>query len=148
MRVGEAAKEAGVNVETLRYYERRGLLPEPSRRSSGYRDYESDSIQLIRFIRHSQDLGFTLREIGELIALRDNRSRRGAEVRALAMAKLTDIDTKIRRLGAMKLALEQLVESCHCNGSAWECPIIESLDDGSATKKTTIRGSNHGTTHD
>lgn len=148
MRVGEVAKEAAVNIETVRYYERRGLLPEPSRRSSGYRDYASDTIQLIRFIRHSQDLGFTLREIEELIALRDNRSRRGAEVRALAMAKLTDIDTKIRRLGAMKLALEQLVESCHCNGPAWECPIIESLDDGSVTKKTTIRGSNHGTTHD
>ncbi len=148
MRAGEVAKEAGVNVETLRYYERRGLLPEPSRRPSGYRDYAPDSVDLIHFIRHSQDLGFTLREIEELIELRHSRSRSGGEVRALAAAKLTDIETKIRRLGAMKLALEQLVESCRCNGPAWECPIIESLDDGSATKKAIIRGSNHGTTHD
>jgi MerR family mercuric resistance operon transcriptional regulator len=128
MRIGEVAAEAGVNIQTLRYYERLGLLPEPQRRSSGYRAYDHDTVRLVRFIKRAQELGFTLREIAELIDLRQS-PRRGAEVRALAAAKVEDIERKMRQLGAMRTALGGLVQACDCEGGAPMCPIIEALDD-------------------
>jgi MerR family mercuric resistance operon transcriptional regulator len=128
MRIGEVAAEAGVNIQTVRYYERLGLLPEPQRRSSGYRAYDHDTVRLVRFIKRAQELGFTLREIAELIDLRQS-PRRGAEVRALAAAKVEDIERKMRQLGAMRTALGGLVQACDCEGGAPMCPIIEALDD-------------------
>jgi len=88
MRIGKASREAGVNVQTLRYYERRGLLPKTSRLASGYREYDSATVGLVRFIRSAQALGFTLSEIGELIALRGNRSQSDEDVRRLATQKI------------------------------------------------------------
>jgi Hg(II)-responsive transcriptional regulator len=128
MRIGEAAARASVNIQTLRYYERRGLLPEPQRGSSGYRAYDPATVRLVRFIKRAQELGFTLREIEDLIELRQS-PRRGAEVRALAAAKVSDIDHRIRLLRAMRSALGGLVEACECEGGAPTCPIIEALDD-------------------
>ncbi|MBA3759122.1 MAG: MerR family transcriptional regulator [Gemmatimonadales bacterium] len=131
MRIGEVAAGAGVNIQTLRYYERRGLLPRPRRHGSGYREYEPDTIRLVRFIKRAQELGFTLNEIADLIRLRQNDRRRSTQVRALATAKLEDIELKIHRLGAMRQALQVLVEECACEGRAPACPIIEALDDSS-----------------
>ena len=104
MRIGEAAAQAGVNIQTLRYYERRGLLPEPERGNSGYRAYDPEAISLVRFIKRAQELGFTIREIEDLIELRQT-PRRGAEVRAVAAAKVDDIERRIRHLGPLTLVL-------------------------------------------
>ena len=131
MQIGEVAAGAGVNIQTLRYYERRGLLPNPKRRGSGYREYEPETVQLVRFIKRAQELGFTLSEITELIQLRKIDPRRTTKVRALATAKLVDIEQKVRRLGAMWQALWGLVEECACEGKAAACPIIEALNDPS-----------------
>jgi len=128
MRIGKVAAQAGVNIQTLRYYERRGLLPEPDRGNSGYRDYGPDTVRLLRFIKRAQELGFTLREIEDLIELRQS-PRRGAEVRALAASKVEDIQRRIRHLKAMRKALGGLVEACDCEGGTLTCPIIEALDD-------------------
>ena len=128
MRIGKVAAAAGVNIQTLRYYERRGLLPEPARSNSGYRAYDPDTVRLVRFIKRAQELGFTLREVEDLIELRQS-PRRGAEVRALAAAKVSDIEHRIQQLRAMRSALGGLVEACDCEGGAPTCPIIEALDE-------------------
>jgi Hg(II)-responsive transcriptional regulator len=130
IRIGEVAQRAEVNVQTLRYYERRGLLPAPRRRPSGYREYPLDTVRLVRFIKRAQELGFTLVDIQELIDLRQNHTQSRAQVRALAAAKVTDIAARVRRLNAMRRALEELVNACSCDGASRECPIIEALDDG------------------
>ena len=131
MRIGEVAARAGVGIQTLRYYERRGLLPRAHRHASGYREYETLTVRLVRFIKRAQELGFTLQEISDLIRLRENDRRRSSEVRALATAKLEDIELKINRLSAMRRALRVLVEECACEVSAPSCPIIEVLDNSS-----------------
>lgn len=130
LRTGEVAAQAGVNVQTLRYYERRGLLREPERRPSGYREYPADAVRLIRFIKRAQEIGFTLTEIEDLLRLRDDQESACAEVRSAAEAKIGDIEQKIRHLRAMKRALEVLVASCQTEGSPRHCPILEALDDG------------------
>ncbi len=129
IRIGEAAARAGVNIQTLRYYERRGLLSKPTRSRSGYRLYTADMVRLIRFIKRAQDLGFTLREVAELIQLRQQPRRNVVRVRALAAAKIASVSEKVRRLTAMQQALESITEACLCQGSKLECPIIEALDD-------------------
>jgi len=129
LRTGEVARAAGVNVETLRYYERRGILKEPRRRPSGYREYPSDTVQVVRFIKRAQELGFRLDVIEELLALRDNDARACAEVRRAAVDKLDEIEAKLRALRAMKRALGKLVASCDENAPARVCPILEALDD-------------------
>ncbi len=129
LKTGEVAAKAGVNVQTLRYYERRGLLKEPERRSSGYREYEPDAVRLVRFIKRSQELGFTLKEIEELLRFREDRRASCADVRAAAQAKIEDIERKVENLRAMKRALAVLVKSCSSEGSTRECPILEALDD-------------------
>jgi Hg(II)-responsive transcriptional regulator len=131
MRIGEVAQRAGVNIQTLRYYERRGLLPAPVRRASGYREYGPDTVSLVRFIKGAQELGFTLREVGELIELGENGGRSFLEVRALATAKIADIHLRMRRLAAMKQALEELVQVCRTTGSTGHCPIIEAMEEAS-----------------
>jgi len=131
---GEVARQAGVNVETLRYYERRGLLKEPRRRPSGYREYPVEAVQVVRFIKRAQELGFTLKECQELPLLRDDSGGACSDVRAAAMAKLDTVANKIRDLKRIKKALNTLVKSCDAQGSTRECPILESLEGG--PKKT------------
>src|SRR5262249_4860828 len=122
LKTGQVAAKAGVNVQTLRYYERRGLLKEPERRSSGYREYEPDAVRLVRFIKRAQELGFTLKEIEELLQFREDRRSSCAAVRAAAQAKIEDIERKVESLRAMKRALAVLVDSCARDGSMRECP--------------------------
>jgi len=97
----EVAKQGGVNLETVRYYERRGLLPKPPRNATGYRAFEPDAVRRLRFIRHAQALGFSLHEIKDLLALRVKAGVSSADVRRRAEAKLVDIDEKLKTLGAM-----------------------------------------------
>ena len=127
MRIGAAAEQAGVNVQTLRYYERRGLLPQPPRRESGYREFPDDAVRVVRFIKRAQDLGFTLDEVEELLTLRNDKRRDRARVRAVAEHRIREIDQKIAELQAMKRALGHLVHCCR-DGTTLECPIIEALD--------------------
>jgi DNA-binding transcriptional MerR regulator len=127
MRIGELAAQSGVGIQTLRYYERRGLISEPARRPSGYRDYSPDALRIIRLIKWAQRLGFTLDEIKEIITLIESRAQSGA-VRAHAAAKVQDIDERIRNLQSMRGALQSLVD-CFCEG---KCPIISAALDGEA----------------
>ena len=121
-------REAGVNAQTLRYYERRGLLPRPPRRGSGYREYPADAVRIVRFIKKAQELGFSLDEVEELVRLRGVRRGERHRVRVIAERKIGDIDQKIAQLQSMRAALTHLVEDCQQGGSAG-CPIIEALGD-------------------
>lgn len=129
LRTGEVAARAGVNIQTLRYYERRGLLEVPERRASGYREYPTDAVRIIRFIKRAQGLGFTLTEVEELLRMRSDQTARCSEVRVAAQAKIDDIDRKLKSLRAMKRALGVLVSTCRNDASARECPILEALDE-------------------
>ena len=127
--IGELARRSGVNLETVRYYERRRLLPKPARSASGYRMFPPELVRRIRFIKHAQALGFTLGEIKELLSLRVDPGTTCAEVRARAKAKTADIEHKIRALEAMRNVLDRLAARCSGRGPASECPILESLDE-------------------
>lgn len=132
MQTSEVATRAGVNVQTLRYYERRGLLGRPPRTASGYRQYPDDAVRIVRFVKRAQDLGFTLDEVEQLLRLRRVHPSRRVEVRALATAKIADIDTRIEQLTAMRTALGGMLSAC-CGDGALECPILEALEeDGGA----------------
>lgn len=135
MRIGEVAIAAGCNIQTLRYYERRGLLRPPTRTQSGYRDYPAETVQIIRFIKRAQELGFTLEEIRELLRLRRRDSRRRNEVRSIAEAKMRDVEMKIARLHSMHRALDGLVRACACRDASLECPILEALNDAEEREK-------------
>src|SRR5438270_7125070 len=126
--IGHLAREAGINLETVRYYERRGLLPKPPRSASGYRLFPADAAQRLRFIRRTQELGFSLKEIRELLALRVSQRKTSAEVRKRAEAKIADIEGKIKSLELMRKSLRKLTNSCDGCGPIAECPILESLD--------------------
>jgi Hg(II)-responsive transcriptional regulator len=137
MTIGQLAKRAGVGVETIRFYEREGLIDKPPRRASGYRQYPPETVDQLRFIRRAKELGFTLREIKELMSLRDGGGRRRDEVLKIAEARIRDIDQKLARLQAMRTALSRLVESC-ARGRRPTCPILEALndaEDGPGTKR-------------
>ncbi len=134
MRIVAAAEQVGVNVQTLRYYERRGLLPKLPRRQSGYREFPDDAVRVVRFVKRAQDLGFTLDEIEELLRLRSDRGRDRARIRGVAERRVLQIDQKIGELQAMKKALTHLVHCCR-EGSTLECPIIEALDGAPSAKR-------------
>lgn len=127
MWITETAKEAGVNTQTLRYYERRGLLPKPPRRRSGYREYSGDAVRIVRFIKRAQELGFSLEEVDQLVRMRGVRRHDRHRVRAIAERKIEEIEQKIAHLQSMRSALRQLVDACHRGGAA-ECPIIDALN--------------------
>jgi MerR family transcriptional regulator, mercuric resistance operon regulatory protein len=130
MRIGEVASRAGVNIETLRYYERRGLLPEPDREASGYRRYQDESVRVVRFIKRAQELGFSLADIEELLRLADGGPASCREVRELAAAKIAEVERRIESLEAMRRSLVALVKTCHRRApSSRECPLIESIEE-------------------
>lgn len=127
MQIGDLAKKAGVNVQTVRYYERRGLLPEPDRKPSGYRIYGKEDVLRLRFILRAKALGFTLTEIEELLGLRVDPRRTAEDVRRHAEEKIADVEEKIRDLRDMRRALRQLVESCEAHGSTDECALMHAI---------------------
>jgi Hg(II)-responsive transcriptional regulator len=126
--IGKLAQRAQVNVQTIRYYERRRLLPEPERTASNYRVYAEDTVLRVRFIKRAQDLGFTLNEIKELLELRASPRSCCKDVRARSEAKIHDIDEKVRSLEAMRKALSKLVSACSGQGPVTDCPILETLE--------------------
>ena len=128
LKIGEVAVRVGVNLQTIRYYEREKLLPEPPRLASGYRVYPDHTVRRVRFIKRAQEIGFTLAEIRELLAIRIDADRDSAEVRSLAKAKITDIEKKIQTLQRMKQVLGRITERCSGCGPTSECPILESID--------------------
>jgi MerR family transcriptional regulator, mercuric resistance operon regulatory protein len=123
MTIGRLAREAGVSIETVRYYQRRGLLPTPRKPPGGTRRYSTDALARLQFIRRAQELGFTLREIVELLKLGDGSC---ADTRAIAEYRLADIETRIRDLKSMSATLGQLIHTCRA-GDSPPCPIIASL---------------------
>ncbi|RMD82376.1 MAG: heavy metal-responsive transcriptional regulator [Candidatus Dadabacteria bacterium] len=128
LRIGELAKRAGVNLQTIYYYERRGLLPAPPRVGGNYRAYPPEAVARVRFIRRAQQLGFTLSEIEELLSLRARPRARCREVYQRAERKLVQIDEKIRALRAMRKALVSLMSQCQGKAPASECPILDALE--------------------
>jgi MerR family mercuric resistance operon transcriptional regulator len=128
MTIGQLAREAGVNVQTVRYYERRRLLPAPARRASGYRAFDAAALARLRFIRRAQELGFTLAEIAELLELRLDPHTTAADVKARASRKIADVDRKLRDLERIRDALTHLAGSCRGGrGPTGECPLVEAL---------------------
>jgi MerR family mercuric resistance operon transcriptional regulator len=126
--IGEVAERARVHIETLRYYERRGLVASPPRSIANYRLYPEDAVRRVRFIKRAQELGFTLKEIKGLLSLRVAPKVGCAEVRAHAEVNIKDIDEKIGLLTAMKSVLGKLVAECAGEGPLTDCPILESLE--------------------
>jgi len=127
--IGKVAKQAEVNIETIRYYEWRGLIPRPPRRESGYRQYPRDTVTRIQFIKRAKELGFSLREILELLSLKlrlDPNTTCG-DVKKRAEIKIADIEEKIRTLQGMKRALITLTMECKGSAPVSECPILEAL---------------------
>lgn len=127
--IGELARAAEVGVETIRFYERKGLVPEPPRRRSGYRQYPPQAVQRVRFIRRAKELGFTLREIQELLSFRVDSETACADVLALARAKIEDIEARMAELDRMKRVLERLARTCRGSGASSDCAILDLLED-------------------
>lgn len=127
--IGKVARQAGVGVETVRFYEREGVIDEPPRRMSGYRQYPPETVARIRFVRRAKELGFTLKEIKELLLLRASPDSRCADVRERALAKVQDIQQRVRDLQKMEKALKRLMAACSGRGPLTECPILEALED-------------------
>ncbi len=126
--IGRLASKAGVNLETVRFYERKGLLPRPPRSASGYRLFPAEAERRLKFIRRAQELGFSLAEIAELLSLRVSRHTTSEEIRARAEAKITDIEAKMRSLDSIRKTLRKLTRVCDGCGPVARCPILESLD--------------------
>lgn len=128
--IGQVAKAADVNIETLRYYEREGLLPEPPRTAAGYRQYTTDAVRRVRFMKRAQALGFTLAEISRLLELRAEGGTACEEVVVDATGAIGRIDDKIAELQRMRAALGTLVDACHERRRLAGCPILEALEEG------------------
>jgi len=126
--IGQVAKHSGIGIETVRFYERKGLVEEPPRTDSGYRQYPEDVVARIRFIRRAKELGFKLKEIAELLSLRVDPDTTCVDVRKQTDLKIADVEDKIRVLQGIKTALKKLAASCVGTGPTSECPILEALD--------------------
>jgi MerR family mercuric resistance operon transcriptional regulator len=124
--IGELSNETGTNVETIRYYERVGLLPTPARSEGGYRLYRHDHLKRLNFIRRARALGFSIAEVRTLLRLADESERPCAEVRAVAEAHLTDVRAKIAVLRWMERVLKETVAGC-ADGTRRDCAVIEAL---------------------
>ena len=125
--ISPLARQAGVGIDTVRYYERMGLLPEPPRRASGYRVYPADTLQRLQFIRRAKNLGFSLEEIKELLELSHRSGDGVGAVKATAAAKLKDVEERIVELERMRDGLRQLVDACPGHGAPQDCPILGAL---------------------
>jgi MerR family mercuric resistance operon transcriptional regulator/MerR family gold-responsive transcriptional activator of gol and ges genes len=126
--IGRVAKRAGVNIQTVRYYERRGILSPNGYRDSGYRLYDDEAVHKLLFIKNAQDLGFSLKEISELLRLRVSDSARCGDVKKRAEAKLKDIHGRMACLRALEAALKDLLRACRNRSKTDSCPILRSLE--------------------
>ena len=129
MTISKAAKRAGIGIETVRFYERRGLITQPLKPAAGgFRDYPPETVSRLRFIREAQELGFSLDEIAELLTLRADPKANCAQVQRRAEAKLAEVKRKVERLQGIGTALERLIEACPGKGALGACSIIETLE--------------------
>jgi MerR family mercuric resistance operon transcriptional regulator len=125
--IGELARQSNVNIETIRYYERRGLLPEPPRNKSGHRQYSQETVKRTDFIKRCQNLGFSLKEVTEILELRITPKSTCADMKLRVGEKLTDVDKKIQELVHIRDALSRLIKKCKGKGPIGNCPILEEL---------------------
>jgi MerR family mercuric resistance operon transcriptional regulator len=129
--IGKAARKAGVGVETIRFYERKGLIEQPRKpQDAGFRVYPEETVRRIVFIRQAQAIGFSLREIEELLALRSEPTADASEVRAQALAKRNEVKKKITHLRGILAALDELISACPGKGAVRKCSIMEALEHG------------------
>lgn len=128
MTIGKVARKAGLAIDTVRYYEREGLIEKPARSASGYRNYRPDVIARLRFIRQAKNLGFSLSEVRELLALKVAPGKSCADVRARTERKIADVEQRIAQLERMKRALAKLAAACSGRGPTSECPILEAME--------------------
>ncbi len=126
--IGQVARRSGVGVETVRYYEREGLLEEPPRRASGYRQYSEEVVKRLHFIKRAQKLGFSLKEITELLLLRVDTQNACEDVRQRADAKIAEVERKLIELQRMRQALIQVASLCTGKGPDSRCPVLDALD--------------------
>ena len=126
--IGRVARDARVAIDTVRYYEREGLLEKPARTSSGYRQYSADAVARLRFIRQAKELGFSLNEVRELLALRVGARRSCGEVKARAERKIADVDRRVAQLKRVRKALSTLADACRGRGPTSQCPILDALE--------------------
>ncbi len=126
--ISQLAQKSHVNIQTIRFYERKGLIPNPPRSQSGYRQYSQDSVARIKFIRNAKELGFSLREVSELLSLRVDPNTSCDEVKTMAEHKIANIEEKIQALQRIKNALKKLRTECNEQGPDGKCPILEALD--------------------
>lgn len=128
LRSSTLAERGGVNLQTIRYYEREGLLPKPPRLKSGYRVFPETAVQRVRFIKRAQELGFQLSEVRELLSIQLDPAKECSDVQRLAKAKVEDIEARIRTLQSMRRVLSNLADACPGCGPSSECPILESIE--------------------
>ena len=128
MRIGKVAKQVGITVEAIRFYEKKGLIEPPGRNESGYRDYPEDAVQLVSFIKRAKELGFSLKEIKDLMSLRYTPGTTCSEVKEQTEVKIADIDRKVEDLLRIKKALTELVSVCPGQGPLNHCSIMEALE--------------------
>lgn len=127
MKIGELAARARVGIDTVRYYERQGLLPAPQRQASGYRRYESGDLARLQFVRRAKALGFSLVNISELLALSALRDADMAAMQVAALAKLADVETRLAEMTRVRDGLKDLIDACPGYGALASCPILEAL---------------------
>lgn len=139
MRTSEVAAQAQVNTQTLRYYERRGLLPAPERTSSGYRAYTADSVRVVRFVKRAQQLGFTLDDIEDLLHLAAGGPTACDEARAMAGARIADLERRINELLGMRDALARLIDTCDQPRAERDCPILHDIETAATTTTSTAQ---------
>src|SRR5438128_2332712 len=125
--IGQVARRAAIGIETVRFYERQGLIEEPARKESGYRQYPEDVVARLRFIKRAKELGFSLKEIKELLALRVDPETTCGEIKQRAKAKIADVEARIKALQRIKKALLKVTTSCQGRGPTSECPILDAL---------------------
>ena len=129
MNIGEAARASGVSAKMIRHYEQLGLFPQPVRTDAGYRQYTDKEVHTLRFIRRARDLGFSMAEIGELLALWQNRRRSSSSVKKIASEHVAALDAKMAEMAAMRKTLQHLVHCCHGDDRP-DCPILDKLSGG------------------
>ena len=136
--IGQVAAAAGIGIETVRFYERQGLIPPPARRASGYRQYDESAVARLQFIRRAKNLGFTLKEIQSLLDLRTSGD--ASDLKRQAGQKIAEIDAKIDSLKRIRRALTRLAEHCPGYGPLSDCPILDALEGRENRKKTHTKG--------
>jgi MerR family copper efflux transcriptional regulator len=139
LNIGDAATASGVSAKMIRHYESLGLMPKARRTSSGYRMYDDTDVHFLRFIRRARDLGFSTKQISELLGLWRDRRRQSSKVKALASEHIRELEQKLLELSTMKTALEHLVHCCHGDDRP-ECPILENLSIEAETPRSTKSG--------